>query len=191
MVVPFCWEVEWLINSLGPEAMLSRYHSIFRRIGCGAYSVSHWFQLKWPPQVEHLSIATKELFSVVISAALFGKLWSGHLVDFKVDNLAVVQVIQATYCKDSHLMHLIRLLVFLLLISISGFQPRILRGRWIHPFPEIITRCFFFRCQKQLRSQSKHPFNSQICWPRTSHGHAQLGWNSSTLFYGSSSPIIT
>ena len=80
--------------------------------GCGAYSASHWFQLKWPAQVEHLSIATKELFPVVISAALFGKLWSGHLVEFKVDNLAVVQVIQATYCKDSHLMHLIRLLVF-------------------------------------------------------------------------------
>ena len=29
-----------------------------------------------------------------------------------MDNMAVVQVIQATYCKDSHLMHLIRLLVF-------------------------------------------------------------------------------
>ena len=48
---------------------------------------------------------------MVISAVLFGKLWSGHLVDFKVDNMAVVQVVQATYCKDCHLMHLIRLLV--------------------------------------------------------------------------------
>ena len=28
-----------------------------------------------------------------------------------VDNLAVVQVLQATYSRDSHLMHLIRLLV--------------------------------------------------------------------------------
>ena len=62
--------------------------------------------------MKELPIATKELFTVVISAALFGKLWSGHLVEFKVDNMAVVQAIQATFCKDSHLVHLIRLLVF-------------------------------------------------------------------------------
>ena len=77
-----------------------------------AYSASHWFQLEWPTQLEDLPTATKELFPVVISAAPFGKLWSNHLVEFKVDNMAVVQVIQAKYCKDSHLMHLIRLLVF-------------------------------------------------------------------------------
>ena len=79
---------------------------------CGAYSANHWFQLEWPPQVAELPIATKELFPVVIAAAVFGKLWSGDLVKFKMYNLAVVQVIQVTYCKDPHLMHLIRLLVF-------------------------------------------------------------------------------
>ena len=80
--------------------------------GCGAYSPSYWFQLEWSLQAKDLSIAIKELFPVVISATLFGKRWSGSLIDFRVDNMAVVQVIQATYCKDSHLMHLIRLLVF-------------------------------------------------------------------------------
>ena len=80
--------------------------------GSVAYSASHWFQLEWPTQLEDLPTATKELFPVVISAAPFEKLWSSHLVEFKVDNMAIVQVIQATYCKDSHLMHLIRLLVF-------------------------------------------------------------------------------
>ena len=80
--------------------------------GGGAYSACYWFQLEWSLQAKELSIAIKELFPVVISAALFGKRWSGSLIDFRVDNMAVVQVIQATYCKDSHLMHLIRLLVF-------------------------------------------------------------------------------
>ena len=99
-------------------------------MGFVAYSASHWFQLKWPAQVEHLSIARKELFPVVIPAALFRKLWSGHLVDFEVDNLAVVQVIQTTYCKASHLMHLIRLLVFFAahFNFLVFMQPFTLRG---------------------------------------------------------------
>ena len=80
--------------------------------GCGAYSGNSWFQLEWPPQAKDFSIAIKELFPVVISAALFGKAWSGLLVEFRVDNIAVVQVLQSTYCKEPHLMHLIRLLVF-------------------------------------------------------------------------------
>ena len=58
-----------------------------------------------------MSIASKELFPVVVSAAIFGRYWSGRLVNFRVDNLAVVQVIQATYSRETHLMHLIRLLV--------------------------------------------------------------------------------
>ena len=38
--------------------------------------------------------------------------FSGKVVQFVVDNKAVVEVIRATYSKDLHLMHLIRLLVF-------------------------------------------------------------------------------
>ena len=57
-------------------------------------------------------IAVKELFPVVIATAIYGNQWSGKLVQFKVDNLAVVQVLQATYSQEPHLMHLVRLLVF-------------------------------------------------------------------------------
>jgi len=48
----------------------------------------------------------------VVAAAIFGKEWSGEIVEFRVDNMAVVHVINATFCSDNHLMHLIRLLVF-------------------------------------------------------------------------------
>ena len=34
-------------------------------------------------------------------------------VTFRVDNIAVVEVLNSTSCRDSHLMHLVRLLVFL------------------------------------------------------------------------------
>ena len=60
----------------------------------------------------YLSIAVKELIPVVLAAALFGPCWAGKVVQFAVDNKAVVEVINATFCSDSHMMHLIRLLVF-------------------------------------------------------------------------------
>ena len=57
-------------------------------------------------------IAVKELFPMVIAAAIFRNQWSGKLVQFKVNNLVVVQVLQATYSREPHLMYLVRLLVF-------------------------------------------------------------------------------
>ena len=52
------------------------------------------------------------LIPVVLAAALYGREWKGKIVQFIVDNLAVVEIIKATYSRESHLMHLIKLLVF-------------------------------------------------------------------------------
>ena len=49
---------------------------------------------------------------MVLAAAIFGLQWSGKVVQLKIDNAAVVQVIEATYAQNTHLMHLLRLLVF-------------------------------------------------------------------------------
>ena len=49
---------------------------------------------------------------MVLAAAIFGPQWSGKVVQFKIDNAAAVQVIEATYAQNAHLMHLLRLLVF-------------------------------------------------------------------------------
>ena len=57
-------------------------------------------------------LPVKELIAVVLVAALFGRCWAGKVVQFVVDNKAVVDVINATFCSDSYMMHLIRLLVF-------------------------------------------------------------------------------
>ena len=85
--------------------------------GCGAYWDEKWFNLQWPAQFLSLNIATKELIPVVIAAVLFGSQWQGQLIQFTVDNMAVVHVLNATYSKDPHLMHLIHNLVF---IAASG-----------------------------------------------------------------------
>lgn len=67
---------------------------------------------RWPVELENASIQVKELVPVVIAAALYGRKWEGKIVQFKVDNAAVVDIIQGTYSREPHLMHLVRLLVF-------------------------------------------------------------------------------
>ena len=80
--------------------------------GCAAFQHPHWFQLGWNPHLCQLSIAVKELIPVVLAAALFGHQWAGKVVRFVVDNKSVVDVLNATFYSDTHVMHLIRLLVF-------------------------------------------------------------------------------
>jgi len=59
-----------------------------------------------------LTIAVKEVIPIVLAAAVFGLNWSGIIIQFVVDNAAVVDVLNATYCNESHMIYLIRLLVF-------------------------------------------------------------------------------
>ena len=99
----------WDLGCHSPE--ITVYSDASGSWGCGGYTTTDWFQYKWLAHHQDLSIASKELIPVVISAAIFGRCWSGKLVNFMVDNLAVVQALQATYSRDIHLMHLIRLLV--------------------------------------------------------------------------------
>ena len=81
--------------------------------GCGAYWDGKWFHFQWPSILQSLNIAIKELIPVVVAAASFGNQWQGKLIQFTVDNMAVVHVLNSTYSKDPHLMALIRILVFI------------------------------------------------------------------------------
>ena len=58
--------------------------------GCGAFTTtSHqWFQLQWLPSWSTVNIAIKELIPVVVSAALWGREWTGSLVLFRSNNQA-------------------------------------------------------------------------------------------------------
>ena len=55
---------------------------------------------------------------MVLASAIFGPQWSGKVIQFKIDNAAVVQVIEATCAQNAHLMHPLRL--FLLPTMIYG-----------------------------------------------------------------------
>ena len=97
--------------------------------GCGAFWGCQWFHLRWPDHLQSWSITIKELTPVVIGAALFGPQWRGHLVQFSVDNMAVVHVLNSTYSKDDHIMHLIRILVFLAAHFDFWFMARHIEGK--------------------------------------------------------------
>lgn len=100
----------WDLHGLPPNVKVLSDAS--GRWGCGALAMPNWLALAWPPELQDASIQVKELIPVVLAAALYGREWRGKVVQFVVDNLAVVEIIRATYSKEPHLMHLIRLLVF-------------------------------------------------------------------------------
>ena len=83
--------------------------------GCGAFisPAGDWFQFQWPEAWSGSCIAVKELFPVLVSAALWGKCWFGRSVKFVCDNQAVVQALTSGRVRDTHLMHLLRCLFFM------------------------------------------------------------------------------
>ena len=46
---------------------------------------------------------------MVLASAIFSPQWSGKVIQFKIDNAAVILVIEATRAQNAHLMYLLRL----------------------------------------------------------------------------------
>ena len=83
--------IEWKEHDVGSNRVPSSCSDYM----CGAFS-SHgeWFQLVWPESWLQLHITVKELLPVVISIAIWGKLWSGKTVHCRCDNAAVVAIVR-------------------------------------------------------------------------------------------------
>ena len=98
-----------------PTSILSVISDASGSWGCGAFvsTTNDWFQFKWPNVWLEASIAVKEMFPVVVSAALWGGRWFGASIQFVCDNLSVVQALSSGRMRDTHLMHLLRCLFFL------------------------------------------------------------------------------
>ena len=105
------------ISMLWDSSIRSPEYNVFSNVsgswGCGAYWGFQWFHLKWPDHLQSLPIAIKEFTPVVIAAEIFGRQWRGHLIQFSIDNMAMFHILNSTYRKDGHIMHLIWILVFL------------------------------------------------------------------------------
>ena len=81
--------------------------------GCGAWAEPHWLQVPWSNQTPLTTIATKELFPIVLALAVWGRLWRGHLVLCHCDNTAVVSQVNRLHARDPQASHMLRCLAFL------------------------------------------------------------------------------
>ena len=82
--------------------------------GCGAHWLGQWFQLPWLSlPIASESIAAKELFPIIVAAAVWGLAWRGSTVCFFCDNQAVVEVLNYQSAKDSLLCHQLRCLFYI------------------------------------------------------------------------------
>ena len=82
--------------------------------GCGAFSGTQWFSLKWNINAAPLHITVKELLPITMAAALWGAQWRGQSVQVWCDNEAVVTILNQGTSKDLEVMHLIRCLAFIM-----------------------------------------------------------------------------
>ena len=79
--------------------------------GCGAWTQDSWLQYKWPDNCD-FHISFKELFALVLAAAVWGRGWNGSMVQWRCDNQAAVRVLSTRCCCDAPMMHLLRCLFF-------------------------------------------------------------------------------
>ena len=80
--------------------------------GCGALHNTQWFQVEWSDQFKEEPIHFKELMPIIIASMVWGRQWSGQIVGFECDNMAVVEVLKSGYSRDKGMLHLLRTLFF-------------------------------------------------------------------------------
>ena len=84
-----------------------------RQWGCGAWSWCNWFQFEWLDMARHHHIAFKELITILLACATWGRRWHGARVLCWCDNQAAVGAVTSRSCQDPTLMHLLRCLFFI------------------------------------------------------------------------------
>ena len=78
--------------------------------GCGAWCGTQWLQVPWSSTSPLTSIALKELFPVVLAAAVWGHSWHGCLIICHSDNMAVVCQVNKLHARDPLAAHMLRCL---------------------------------------------------------------------------------
>ena len=81
--------------------------------GCGATDGNNWFQYARHHNWSDVNIATKELVPIIQAVSICGGHWANTRISFHSDNIAVVEVMQFSFSKDSKIMHLLQCLHYL------------------------------------------------------------------------------
>ena len=75
--------------SLAPDMELATDAS---DLSYGAFWAGRWFSLPWPPALRHLSIAWREMYTILIACTTLSPSWQRCRILFHCDNAAVVAV---------------------------------------------------------------------------------------------------
>ncbi|MES9882605.1 MAG: reverse transcriptase domain-containing protein [Sedimenticola sp.] len=90
---------------------LSLYTDAAASLGYGAVFGSYWLYGPFPAAWQTFNITFLELYPIVLSVNVWGRLWSNHCVRFFTDNMALVYILNAKTSKDRQIMKLVRSLV--------------------------------------------------------------------------------
>ena len=98
--------------------------------GCGALTGRTWLQHQWILGVaEAFCIAHKEFVPIVMAAAIWGRQWSGGVVQFQSDNESVVIVLNKLSSKDEQQSHLLKCIAFMAAKNNFWFTASHIPGR--------------------------------------------------------------
>ena len=95
-----------------PNTTLQLFTDSSGSIGYGAFFKLHWFQGRWTPSNQCMSIQWKELYPIVRAAATWGYQWSTKRILFLCDNEAVVSILRSGTSRSPEIMVLMRTLHF-------------------------------------------------------------------------------
>ena len=150
--------------------------------GCGAVFRGQWFQLEWKGlgATQGYGIMAKELFPIVVAAAVWGPEWAGKTVRARCDNQAVVATVNVATvnsgsCREAEAMHLRRCLAFLEVRGASTWWGNTLGGwtMWLlTPFPGTRLSWHVRYCRGQRGCRWKYQTVSWTWWqgPSRSRG---------------------
>ena len=97
-------------------------------LGCGAYYKGHWIQFRWPSHWENINILTaitlSELYPVILALLIWGHLFTNKKILLRIDNQALVSIVNKRTSKSKRVMTLVRKLISITMKS--NFQLKAL-----------------------------------------------------------------
>ncbi|XP_071160936.1 uncharacterized protein [Mytilus edulis] len=101
-------------------------------LGCGAYFQGHWVQYQWPSSWADtsilLGITGLELIPIVLSFMIWGPSFRNKKILLRIDNQALVNIVNKRTSKSKRVMIWIRQLVFLTMNNNIQFRAQHIEG---------------------------------------------------------------
>ena len=86
--------LEWMAYFPPPASLHAEFASDASGTwGCGAWCQDEWWQCEWPQGLSQ-GITFKDMFAMIVAAAVWGREWRGQHILGRCDNEAVTHVIK-------------------------------------------------------------------------------------------------